>query len=130
MASRFTHGFHRYFEAARTGFDTLAARMAARAPARRVREARQHADDLHERHRRAMAVILDRCRHRMERATGGLHALSPLAVLARGYSVVRKHGGATVRNASQLDAGEEIGITFHAGTASARVTALRTDSQT
>jgi exodeoxyribonuclease VII large subunit len=50
-----------------------------------------------------------------------LEALSPQAVLARGYAIVRT-GGKTVRSAKALRKGDSIDITFNDGSASAEVT--------
>lgn len=55
--------------------------------------------------------------HRFASAAGRLDALSPLAVLARGYAVVSNENGNFIRFASDLKKGEKIKIKFSDGTA-------------
>ncbi len=50
-----------------------------------------------------------------------LIALNPLAVLQRGYAVVRKEGGSIARDASELEVGEELLIRLSQGTAKVKV---------
>jgi exodeoxyribonuclease VII large subunit len=50
-----------------------------------------------------------------------LDALSPLAVLDRGYSLVRRADGRLVRSAEDLTVGETVSLRFREGRASARV---------
>lgn len=56
------------------------------------------------------------------RATGArLGALNPLAVLDRGYSLTRKADGTVVRNAGQVEAGDELSIRLAEGNLTAEV---------
>jgi len=50
-----------------------------------------------------------------------LDALSPLAVLDRGYSLVSRADGSFVRDAGEVSAGEVLGLRFRRGRARARV---------
>ncbi len=67
--------------------------------------------------------------HTVERAgqslafnAGKLQALSPLATMARGYSIVKKlPGGAVVADRDQLAAGDSIDILLKKGRATCRV---------
>jgi len=61
-------------------------------------------------------------RLRLARAAGALNALSPLAVLERGYAVVTA-GGQVVRDVAQVEPGAELAVRLHAGTLRARVLA-------
>jgi len=61
-------------------------------------------------------------RLRLARAAGALHALSPLAVLERGYAVVTADGR-VIRDAAQVEVGAELAIRLHAGTLRTRVLA-------
>ncbi len=45
---------------------------------------------------------------RLDRATGRLHALSPLAVLSRGYALVYSEDGVLLRDADEVAAGQQI----------------------
>lgn len=61
-------------------------------------------------------------RLRLARAAGALNALSPLAVLERGYAVVTTNGR-VVRDVAQVEAGAELAVRLHLGTLRARVLA-------
>ncbi len=52
----------------------------------------------------------------LEKATAHLHALSPLAVLSRGYALVYTHDGSLLRNATQAQPGSEITARLATGT--------------
>lgn len=53
-----------------------------------------------------------------------LDALSPLAVLARGYAICRDSSGHVVHDAGSLGCGDEVGIQFRDGAASAKIEAV------
>jgi exodeoxyribonuclease VII large subunit len=69
---------------------------------------------------------LQRRTHRLAIATRGLDAVSPLAVLARGYAVVTIGDGEVVRSAAQVEPGDELSVRLGEGRLSARVTARET----
>ena len=94
--------------------DELRARLAAveassvfRRPLDPVRRAEQQVDDGADRLVRAFKVCLGERRSRLEVLAGRLDALSPLKVLARGYSVTRKAGRVLTR-AADASAGDEL----------------------
>jgi exodeoxyribonuclease VII large subunit len=63
-----------------------------------------------------MARLLERRRERLSRAAAKLEALSPLAILARGYAVAMREGGrAPLLSASEVRAGERIRVRLHEG---------------
>ena len=62
-------------------------------------------------------------RLRLARAAGALHALSPLAVLERGYALATASDGQVVRDAAQVRVGDELALRLHAGTLRTRVLA-------
>ena len=74
---------------------------------------------------RGAARELDRSRHRLRAAAGRLDSLSPLAVLARGYSLTRTPDGAVVRSARQVGAGDDVSVLLHEGSLDCRVTATK-----
>jgi exodeoxyribonuclease VII large subunit len=57
-------------------------------------------------------------------AAARLHALSPLAVLGRGYSLVSRADGALVRSAHEVEQGERVRLRFFRGEADALVVSL------
>lgn len=72
----------------------------------------------------AANIPIERRRTRWSRADGRLLALSPLAVLERGYALVYAPGGELVKNASSLHAGDELRLRFAKGRAQAEVTSI------
>jgi exodeoxyribonuclease VII large subunit len=68
---------------------------------------------------------LKAARHRFEKLVGRLESLSPLGVLARGYSLTRLRSGAVVRRAAQTQPGDAIEILLHQGVLGARVVEVR-----
>ena len=57
-----------------------------------------------------------------------LQALSPLAVLQRGYAIARREDGSVVRAARQVQVGDTLDLTFHNGAARVRVESTREDT--
>jgi exodeoxyribonuclease VII large subunit len=64
-------------------------------------------------------------RARLEGHAGRLRALSPRAVLERGYCLTRMPDGRLVRAAAGLAAGDAVIIEFARGEADARIEAVR-----
>lgn len=58
------------------------------------------------------------------RFAASLDAMSPLRVLSRGYSVVRKADGQIVKSAAELEQGERVTLTLGSGGAACRVEEL------
>lgn len=90
-----------------------------------LRARREQSERLHRRLGEAMRNRLGRERQRLLLAERGLAALSPQAVLARGYSLVRRASGAIVKSSREIDAGERVDILFGEGGASAQILATR-----
>jgi exodeoxyribonuclease VII large subunit len=63
----------------------------------------------------------ERRRKELEGAAGKLNALSPLATLERGYSIVRTETGKTVRSARTLHPGDAVDLVFRDGVTGATV---------
>jgi len=78
-------------------------------------------DELEQRAARAARQRLDRARQCTEKLAARLDALSPLAVLARGYSVTQRADGAVVRSARELAPDDAITTRFAQGRAVSRV---------
>jgi exodeoxyribonuclease VII large subunit len=90
---------------------------------RQALQARQlRVDELSERLQRATTGELRLMRQRLRGVTERLQALSPLAVLERGYSITRRAAdGDVVRDATTLHPGEILSLTFAHGAARVRV---------
>ncbi len=63
----------------------------------------------------AIRVRLHRERSRFELAFGKIDALSPLAILKRGYAICRDAQGLVIRNAADVSCGERIRVTLALG---------------
>ena len=99
----------RSVKVARERLDLLARGYAFREPGDRIKRLAQRLDDLSTKLPREMRRRIDRARAELGFAAGKLEGLSPLGVLARGYSVtLRASDGAPVRDAATLSPGELI----------------------
>jgi exodeoxyribonuclease VII large subunit len=120
LASRLGSSLRQKIVACRTDMQGLETRLAVRRPD--IRHAQRDLDELAGRVRAAAAVGLTQHRHRLQSLAASLGHLSPQAVLARGFSLVRKSDGSIVRSSAQLDDGDRLRLTFGEGEAEAQVT--------
>lgn len=112
-------------ERARGRLDELASRRCFREPMEPIREAEQRVDDLADRLHRLMQQQLDRAGDRLQAHAGRLESLSPLNVLARGYSLTRRlDDHLVVRSADQVEPGERILTRLQQGEIISRVEAV------
>lgn len=74
---------------------------------------------------RALARLAERRRARLEGAAARLHALSPLATLARGYAVARDGDGRPLRALGDFAVGAPFALQLRDGVVDARVEQLR-----
>jgi exodeoxyribonuclease VII large subunit len=89
---------------------------------------RQRFDDLLEAQRRGLEERLGRASENLRRANERLRALSPQAVLARGYAIVRLPGGPVVCSAEQVRTGTMVEMTFAQGSAEAEIQTTKLSS--
>jgi exodeoxyribonuclease VII large subunit len=91
-------------------------------PGRKLREKQQHLDDLSVDLQRRFSDRLNHFKERLGHESSRLTALSPLAVLDRGYSITHKvSDGAIVKTAEGLVLGDLVRITLAQGKATCRV---------
>jgi exodeoxyribonuclease VII large subunit len=110
-------------ESARDDLRALLSRPPFARPFEGIHRRRQELDDAEDHLRALSAHTLERERLRLAGLAGRLQALSPLAVLARGYSVVTRHPeGTPVRSRADVGAGDEIRVQTRDGAFDARVT--------
>ena len=93
----------------------LERRLAAVHPAPRLARARAEQEALVARGATAIRRVLEASRSELARTGAQLAALSPLAVLDRGYAMVRR-GDTIVREASQVTVGDRLQLRLAAGT--------------
>jgi exodeoxyribonuclease VII large subunit len=100
---------------------TALARL-VRDPRQTLRRQRLRIDELAERGARAVAGAVRVAHARVIAAGERLHALSPLAVLERGYAIARRvPDGQVVRAATEVAPGDELDLVFRVGAARVRV---------
>ena len=99
----------------------LAMRLMRLSPQRKVQEDRQRLDELTERALRGLAAGHRLRRARVDGLASRLQALSPLAVLQRGYAVVRGPDGRILQSVQQVKPGDAIAARLKDGELSAQV---------
>jgi exodeoxyribonuclease VII large subunit len=111
-------------ESARMRLDALHRRTPFTRPLEGINRHRQELDDLQDRLRNASERQRERAAFRLSGLAGRLNALSPLAVLARGYTIVtREPEGTVVRAGADVAAGDRVRVQTRDGSFEARVTA-------
>ena len=117
-----------YIADKRIQLDRMADRLCTAFPAR-VGRARQRLDVLRQRLAAAGESGVHRRRLRFAQTVATLDAVSPLAVLARGYAVAAKgKRGAAVTDAASLAPGDALHIRFAKGAANCRVTDIEEEA--
>jgi len=110
-------------ESLRARLRTIEASAAFRRPFDGIRDGEQALDDLSSRLVRALRGAFRARRARLDAGAGRLEALSPLRVLARGYSVTQRDGRVVTR-AGQVRPGDEIRTILAEGEIRSRVQSL------
>jgi len=101
----------------------IAGSWAVRQVPGRLREFAQTLDDSSRRARLAVQVALGRAREGMADLSARAESLSPLSVLARGYSVATREGeGAPLLRASEVGTGDPVRVRLSEGSFKATVT--------
>ncbi len=100
---------------------------ALRDPYSMVHDRVREVDDLQQRAHRAVLRQTERSETMLANMIGKLETLSPLKVLARGYSITQSPKGDVVRSIRQLEADDEVQVRLSDGRLSAKV--LRVDEE-
>ncbi|SFM35509.1 Exodeoxyribonuclease VII large subunit [Ectothiorhodospira mobilis] len=101
----------------------LGLRLRRASPRSRIQALGQHRDHLSGRLQRAMDLRLERLGHRLAVQARSLHAVSPLATLGRGYSILLNAAGEVVRSAQQAPPGSRLQARLARGQLHCRVEA-------
>jgi exodeoxyribonuclease VII large subunit len=108
---------------ARTTLDALANRRSFTRPLDRLHDQAARLDEFEARMQSALRRRLELAEHQLAGLAATLNALSPLAVLDRGYSLTRKlPSGEIVRSAAEVQAGDELRTRFAEGEVTSVVT--------
>jgi exodeoxyribonuclease VII large subunit len=112
----------RKYHAHQQRLDNLARRRIFAYPLEKLRERERAVDDAEERLQRAAQLHLTKARHRLDALAGKLASLSPLNVLARGYSLTRTlPEKSVVRSIGQVKPGDAVEIVVSDGAIRAEV---------
>jgi exodeoxyribonuclease VII large subunit len=110
---------------ARARLETLANRRVLRRPEQPIRDLQRRVDECSARLTRAGRLTLRAARQRLQAEAGRLETLSPLAVLARGYSVTQRwDDGRVVRDAAELQVGDLLVSRYARGRTRSRVESI------
>lgn len=101
--------------------DALRQRLDWSSPERRIQSERQGIDSLEIRAQRAMRHALQLRRAHLDGLRSRLAALSPSAVLQRGYALVQRPDGHVLRSASETAPGETLEVHMQDGKLTTRV---------
>jgi exodeoxyribonuclease VII large subunit len=111
---------------ARARLDAVATRRVLRHPEDLLQQIGRRLDELQLRSARAVARSVESARHQVASRANQLHALSPLVVLGRGYSLTqRRHNGQLIRDARELAVGEQIITRYARGETISKIDSIR-----
>lgn len=102
----------------------LSARLLRQHPERKLEGAAQTLDGLHARLLRAMSTKLDLGAQQVQASATSLQALSPLAVLARGYTITLNQAGEVIRLPNQAEIGDVLETVVNQGRIYSQVIAV------
>ncbi len=108
LHGRMTTAVTSRWQQARQRVEHLASRPVLQRPAERLWLLSQRLDELDKRCQLAVHHCVDASQNRLGRLAGRLEALSPLAVLQRGYSMTQTADGNMARSVDQLQVGDEV----------------------
>ncbi len=121
VSSNLVRNISRRIDVVQTQLENIQSRIPARHRIDAINRLRQVIDQLDSRGERAAAQQLKGKRRAWQVAATQLDALSPLATLARGYSICKDSSGKTVTDAAQVHAGEEVDVRLSRGRLACRV---------
>ncbi|HZJ75400.1 MAG TPA: exodeoxyribonuclease VII large subunit [Clostridia bacterium] len=114
--------------AEKTRLENLKKARVLQSPLALTDEVRQQLDELYRKIVSLMDMKLSLENERLKGSCGRLTALSPLSVMARGYSIVYNNGK-IITDAKQLKSGSDIEILFNKGSVKAEVKELKNEHQ-
>lgn len=119
------HSFTGQLRAYRKHFDILRSSSMLQDPMQYLIRRRQNLSSAADKLENSYLQKLHTKKQRYIALTSALDAMSPLKVIARGYSVVTDQSGNLVRSAKQVHAGEDVNISLSDGTLSARIVGVK-----
>ncbi|BDY06339.1 exodeoxyribonuclease VII large subunit [Ferrimonas sp. YFM] len=101
--------------------DNLTTRLQAWQPQRQVRQRQELLTSLSQRLQRGMSSLTERKNQQLAAQAQALNAISPLAVLGRGYAILQDESGKALTDASQVQVGDSLNARLHRGELSLKV---------
>jgi exodeoxyribonuclease VII large subunit len=124
--ARLRHAAHRRVMWLRARWEGIAAQRPFRRPFELIHDRSRRLDELNLHGNAAMRRLVRDRQNRLATIAGKIETLSPLEVLARGYTITQDAAsGAVVRNARQLRVGQSIMTRFATGEAVSKVESVR-----
>ncbi len=124
LGNRLHTGSARTMDTLRRQLHNLTMRVQRHEPHHALRSRQRRLDRARQSIRLFPQTMLHGARQRLTTQKSRLFALSPMAVLERGYSMARMPDGRMVISASMLHAGDALAVHFHDGHADTRVKAV------
>jgi len=109
--------------------DRLAQRLAAHQPQPRLFQAQRQLEQMRYRLQQSMEKTLNRDKQRFATLTAQLEGVSPLATLARGFSVTTDSAGQVVKKTAQLQSGDILRTRLDDGWVESQVTSLQPEKK-
>lgn len=125
LGDRLAGSVSRFLRARRERVMLAARSTVFRTPWEFYRRRSQDTDRLRERLEAAAQRALERRRLEMNGTVGRLNALSPLAILERGYAIARSEDGGVIRSAKDVAVGDHVDVRLGEGEISGIVDAVR-----
>src|SRR5690606_18510119 len=100
---------------ARHRIERLEHKLQQVSPQRQLAQQKQRLEFLFSRLHNAQSRQLEQQRQRLKNAAGLLQGVSPLNTLARGYSILLTESGTAVRDAAEVNAGDQLTARLHRG---------------
>lgn len=117
---RLVDHFHRRFAALQTQLEAYQSHLSLRAPDLRIKREKERVKERSDRLQASLFRRLQREEDHLKNAAGMLNTLSPLQVMARGFSVVTANGK-VVSSAAQLELEEQVRLHMLDGSAGAKI---------
>lgn len=128
LRHRLVTGLQHRFQEARHQVERLAERPCLARPLDRIHEQQAELDDLDERLQRSLERRIEGARQQVAMIAASLNALSPLAVLERGYSLTKRLAdGSLVRDVNELKPGDRISTLLANGSCESEVISVDGD---
>jgi exodeoxyribonuclease VII large subunit len=119
--NQLNNSFVNLIDSYRGGLAEAMSRLSRSSPLWLVQNDRQRLDEISERAARALEHTLQLRRAHRQGMQDRLQALNPMAILQRGFAIVRQKDGAVIHSIQQVQAGQQIEVNLVNGHFGARV---------